>query len=116
MKLVNLTPHTINVVASDGTPILAIEPSGDVARVSSHTETVGVVTVQVGDSTAVVIPLTTTVFGDVQDLPDPQDGVAFVVSSLVAQRVPDRTDVFIPSDSVRDDAGRIIGCRSLGRI
>lgn len=115
MKLVNLTPHTINVVGEDGTPILAIEPSGDVARVSSRTETVGVVTVQVGDNT-LVIPLTTTVFGDVQDLPDPQDGVAFVVSSLVAQRVPDRTDVFIPSDSVRDSSGRIVGCRSLGRI
>jgi hypothetical protein len=115
MKLVNLTPHTINVVASDGTTILAIEPSGDVARVSSHTETTGFVTVWDGDG-AVLIPVTATVFGDVQGLPDPQSDVAFVVSSLVAQRVPDRDDVFIPSDSVRDNAGRIIGCRSLGRI
>lgn len=115
MKLVNLTPHVINIVASDGTPILAVEPSGDVARVGSRTETVGFLTIWDGDG-AVLVPLTTTVFDDVQGLPDPQDDVAFVVSSLVAQRVPDRTDVFIPSDSVRDDAGRIIGCRSLGRI
>lgn len=115
MKLVNLTPHTVNIVASDGTPILAIEPSGDVARVSSHVDTVGFVTVLDGDG-AVIIPVTATSFGDVQGLPDPQDDVAFVVSSLVAQRVPDRTDVFIPSDSVRDSSGRIIGCRSLGRI
>lgn len=55
-------------------------------------------------------------FGEVQDLHEQKDGTVYLVSSLVAQRVPERRDVFIPSESVRDSAGRIIRCRSLGRI
>lgn len=60
--------------------------------------------------------MTETVFGEVEGLPETQEGTIYVVSSLVAQRVPNRTDVFIPNESVRDDQGRIIGCKSLGRI
>lgn len=107
MKLINLTPHAINFVDGDGNAVLTVAPSGDLARVSSQTVTIG-------DCDG--IPITTTWFGAVVGLPDRQDGTGFIVSSLVAQRVPDRDDVFIPSDSVRDDAGRIIGCRSLGRV
>lgn len=62
------------------------------------------------------VPIYTTHYSEVVDLPDPHDGIVYIVSSLVATRVHDRDDVFIPDDSVRDDRGRIIGCRSLGRI
>lgn len=105
MTFVNLTPHTINVLTEGRT--LAIEPSGQLARVSSRTETIGMLE---------GIPVTTTVYGEVEGLPEPREGVAYIVSALVAQRVTDREDVFVPSESVRDERGRIIGCRSLGRI
>ena len=107
MKIVNLTPHAINFVGEDGTPILTVDPSGTLARVSVRTETVGEIA---------GIPVTQSVFGEVVGLPDPEDGTVFVVSSLVAQRCHDRDDVFIPNESVRDSSGRIVGCKSLGRV
>lgn len=102
LQLVNCTPHAINII--DGP---TIPPSGIVARVKATT-------VKVGDING--IPVTATMFGEVENLPEPEFGTIYIVSSLVAQARPDRDDLFIPNESVRDDQGRIIGCRSLGCI
>lgn len=107
MKFVNLTPHAINFVNNDGETILTVEPSGELTRVVTQTLTIGYV-----DG----IPVTATDFGEVEGLPEKEEGTVFLVSSLVAQRCKDRNDVFIPNESVRDDKGRIIGCKSLGRV
>ena len=108
VALVNLTPHDITFVnTSVENPILVVGPSGLVARVSSEIEEAGRIN---------GIPVTKTVYGEVVDLPEPKEGIVYIVSSLVAQRCPDREDVFVPADPVRDDKGRIIGCKSLGRI
>jgi hypothetical protein len=108
IEVINLTPHAVNFVADDGTPIITIEPCGTLARVSARTERTGV--------TIIGIPVTKTVYGDIEGLPEPRDGVVYVVSSIVASRCPERDDVFIPNESVRDESGRIIGCKSLGHI
>ena len=107
MKIINLTPHAINFVQEDRSPILTVEPSGQLARVSVHTETTGEIA---------GIPVTKSVYGEVEGLPEPEEGTIYIVSSLVAGRVPERKDVFIPNESVRDEKGRIIGCKSLGHI
>lgn len=107
MKIVNLTPHQINFVDDNGVAILTVEPSGTLARVTTAT----VITGEING-----IPTTETRFGEVEGLPEKEEGVIFLVSSLVAQRCQDRDDVFIPNESVRDDKGRIIGCKSLGRV
>lgn len=104
-RIINLTPHAIDFIVGDAT--IRVPVSGQVARLTTDTVVVGEIN---------GIPVTTTVFGDVTGLPDPSDDTVYLVSSLVAGRVPDRTDVFIPNDSVRDADGRIVGCRSLGRI
>lgn len=83
-----------------------VEPSGTIARVSATTIDIGEV-----DG----IPVTETAFGPVENLPEEAEDTIYIVSSLVAQRV-NRPDVYIPNESVRDSEGRIIGCRSLGRI
>jgi hypothetical protein len=57
-----------------------------------------------------------TRFGEVFDLPDPQPDTIFVVSALVAQAVPERQDVVIVDDAIRDDQGRIIGARALAHV
>lgn len=106
MKIINLTPHEVMFILEDGKRV-KIPASGKVARLTTSTKIVG----EVGG-----IPITETVFGEIQDLPDPTPDEVYIVSSLVAGRVPDRRDVFIPNESVRDDSGRIVGCRSLGRI
>ena len=113
MKIMNLTPHALTFIsANNNMERYIVEPSGIVARVAAHTENIGSITTDDG----FVIPLTTTVFGQVEGLPAPEAGTVYVVSSLVAGRVPDRQDVMIPNESIRDDNGRIVGCLSLGKI
>ena len=64
----------------------------------------------------ITVPVNQTRFGEVSDLPDPQPDTIYIVSALVAQAVPDRQDVFIVDDSVRDEQGRIIGARALAHV
>lgn len=106
MKMINLTPHAITFVRDSAEDII-IAPSGAIARVAAQTVTTGEIN---------GIPTTSTEYGEVEGLPVPEEYTIYIVSSLVAGRCKDRTDVFIPNESVRDDSGRIIGCRSLGRV
>ena len=110
-NVINLTPHTINLVAEDGTQLLSLESQG-VARVASTTGVVGYL--QVG---GVAVPQTHTTFGEVEGLPDPTSGVGYVVSNMIisalAQQGIRRNDLFTPGLQVRDEQGRVIGCRSL---
>ncbi len=109
--LVNLTPHAINIVDADGSALLTVAPSGTVARCATAREVVGSI---VMDNAA--ISVNRTVFGAVQGVPDPAPDAYYIVSSLVAQALPDRQDLLIPDDTVRDAEGRIIGCRALARV
>jgi len=112
MKIVNLTPHELNLMPQgpDG-PVVTIPPSGQVARCTTSRVQVGTITMD-----GIAIPVNRTQFGAVTGLPDPQPDTIFIVSSLVAQAVPDRQDVFIVDDTVRDDQGRIIGARALAHV
>ena len=56
-----------------------------------------------------------TVFGEPEGLPDFKDGVFYVVSQLVKSALPNRKDLLVPAEVVRDEKGQIIGCKSLGR-
>lgn len=93
---VNLTPHIISVV-----DVVAIAPSGVVARVTSTTKVVGVIN---------NVTISRVEFGEVIGLPAPEDGKVFIVSMLVRTAVPSRTDVVSPGNLVRDSAGNPIGC------
>lgn len=116
MKIVNLTPHALNLVVGDRT--VTIPPSGTVARVNVTRTVVDTVSVD-----GVEIPINETVYGEVVGLPDPavlnipelQPDTVYIVSALVAQAAK-RPDVLIPDDLVRDEAGRVIGARALARV
>lgn len=110
-KVVNLTPHEITIMDNEGRVIKRF-PSDGIARLS--TRTVHCKPFVMDDR--VIIPSSKTVFGEVENLPDPEEGTIYIVSNLIAQANPDRRDLVIPNESVRDEKGRIIGCRSLGRI
>lgn len=105
MKIINLTPHAIPFMVNEGAP-LVVEPSGIIARVSVNTRRTGELA---------GVPVIENVY-EVMGLPQPKEDTIYVVSSLVAQRCKNRDDVFIPNEPVRDEHGRIIGCRSLGRV
>ena len=111
-QLINLTPHAINILDEDNNLIMSVDPDGRVARVTVSRENTGLI--NVGGH---IIQLSQTVISDeITDLPDPEDNVILIVSSMVANACPQRQDVRIPDDAVRDEAGRIIGCRSLGHV
>jgi len=112
MKVVNLTPHALNLMPAGPTgPAVTIPPSGQVARCAVTRVQVDTVTVD-----GVSVPVNKTQFGTVSDLPGPQPDTIYVVSALVAQAVPDRQDVFIVDDAVRDDQGHIIGAKALAHV
>lgn len=107
-KIINLTPHSVNVIGDDNSVTITIESSGNVARCSQTINIVDTI-----DLNNVAIPVSSSSYGEVVDLPAPQDGVYYVVSRLVMSACPNRQDLLVPNDLVRDEAGRVIGCRSL---
>jgi hypothetical protein len=102
-KFINLTPHTLNIVKADGS-IMDIPPDGKIARVASSSTVVATIN---------DINISQQTFGDVIDLPDAQDGVVFIVSRMVKDRVAHRSDVLVPGAPVRDADGKIVGANGL---
>lgn len=101
-KIVNLTPHNLTIHNGEGEST-TIAPSGIVARVAATKSQTGCI-----DG----IPMFKTSFGEIQDLPETQEGVIYITSLLVAQAAK-RADVFSPGELLRDEAGQPIGCLGL---
>jgi len=112
LNIVNLTPHALNLMPEgpDG-PTVTIPPSGQVARCFTTRVQVDTITLD-----GISVPVNQTRFWEVFDLPDPQPDTIYIVSAVVAQAVPNRPDVFIVDDAVRDEQGRIIGARALAHV
>lgn len=85
LELVNLTPHEIVLRTDQGD--IKIAPNAPAARCAVEQETIGMIN---------GIPLVKTVYGTVTGVPDPQKDVIFITSSLVASRLPERSDVVAP--------------------
>ena len=96
MKFVNLTKHVINL---DGD---AIPPSGRKAKVVFSEVDVG----KIGHMPAITRnPL------HVENLPEPEEGVTYIVPSMVLDHVYNRRDVIAPDTgetAVRNDRGHIM--------
>lgn len=105
MKIINLTPHTINLYRN-GEMVLAI-PSSGVARVNVTSQTVGEVN---------GFPIRQNAYGEVVGLPEPEEGTVYIVSALVAQAAKNRADLLIVDDTLRNSEGQIIGCRGFARV
>lgn len=131
MKVVNLTPHSIvffslsscieqgggkGYVLQDGAAPLGIIPaSGVVARAAMQAQAQDPVSIDgIGE-----IPVSVNSYGDPVGLPEPQEGIGYVVSALTAAaaKAAGRTtaDLFIPSGLVRDKDGALVGCTGLAR-
>ena len=102
MKLINLTPHDITVEKKDGTRV-TYPASGQVARVEVEDICIGHL-----DG----IPIHKGKTKEVTGIPNPQDGVMFIVSLFVLQHA-NREDLISPntSDAIRDDEGKIVAVR-----
>lgn len=104
MQFINLTPHAISIRNEAGEEILALPPSGQVARVAEQRENLGLLA---------GVEITRASYGAVEGLPEPRPGVAYIVSGMVLAACQDRADVFAPGVPVRDAEGRIVGARGL---
>lgn len=105
VMLVNATPHELNIVQLDGT-VLTLPSSGVCPRCESN---------ELVDRAIGLIEITRQTLGHVQGLPDPIPGVYFIVSRLVASACG-REDLLVPGALLRDDQGKVIGCKGLSRI
>ena len=105
VMLVNATPHELNIVQKDGT-VLTLASSGVVPRCESN---------ELVDRAIGLIEVTRQTLGHVQGLPDQIPGVYFIVSRLVASAT-EREDLLVPGALLRDDQGKVIGCKGLSRL
>lgn len=111
MKLINLTPHPI--VFADG---FTLPKCDDPPRLAEKTE---IETEPVVLPNGSVVPIVRKSF-DIAGckLPWPEDkGQFFVVPLLIAQVFAvTRSDLLVIHDPIRDEQGRIVGCRALARV
>jgi hypothetical protein len=107
MEIVNMTPHAVHICTADGVRVREYPVSGQTIRLSSKVEKIGALE----DGT----PLSKTVFGEAEGLPEFKHGTFYIVSQIVKNALPDRADLLVPAEVVRYAGGReIIGCQSLG--
>jgi len=109
MKIINLTPHSIHIVVDGRT--VTLPPEGTPPRVSTTETSAGTVVLDGAE-----VPVTTVATGELTGLPQPQEGVGYLVSRMVAEAAPQRRDLFIPHGLVRDEQGRVTGCSGLGQV
>ena len=99
MKLINLTPHALRLridELNDAIPLesdIVLQPAGPAARVDQRSIITGYVN---------AFPIKRTVFQEIYDLPNPEEGVVYIVSMLVAQQAK-RDDVMSPNTAPGQD-------------
>lgn len=126
-ELINLTPYPIRIYAFD-TPDriadlatglrLTIPPDGRVARVGEMSMgTDRTLTLDDDHGGFVSVPVEYVEHRYTVNLPDPEDGVWFVVSLVLAlsPEVGSRSDLLTPYSLVRNTEGTVVGCRTLAR-
>ena len=105
--LINLCPHDVTIVDDDGKVIEVLpHEEGRLARVA-------VTEIPVENTLGRPFPVVRRKWGEVTGLPDPQAGVAFVVSAAVVSASPGRTDLFSPGRLIRDANGQPTQCVGL---
>lgn len=116
--MLNFTPHTLNVVKLEDnklTPILTLESEGVPIRISQEEILVGNIN---------GIETFKTVYGETTGLPEQRENTFLIVSRMVIDANPTRTDLLCPSKIVRQDSdgnfstdfrcrGNIVGCLGL---
>ena len=102
-NVINLTPHPVIILLDNG-EINNYESQGSL-RLSTST----IKTDVLNDGT----PISITKFGDLVDIPQINEDTMYIVSSIICNANRDRADFFMPDQIVRNETGKILGCRSL---
>jgi|TARA_R100000084_G_C4608938_1_gene127033 hypothetical protein len=105
----NLTPHSINLIAEVEDESFTISPSGNTLRLDSTEKTL------FRFCYAPEISVHQVTYSVAGELPPMIENHYYIVSALVANAYPDRRDFLMVHKTVRDDNGRIIGCRAFAQ-
>lgn len=107
--LKNFTPHEVKIFKLNGTApdldVVIETNEGMVARVSCEYIKV--------NKKVDGIDLYRPVFGEVTGLPEYSEGTYLLVSTMVREALPLRTNLVSPGQLLRDDNGNVIGCLGL---
>lgn len=104
VRLVNLTPHAINLVLDSGDQIRI--PSSGTCRCDRISKIVR----KIGS-----IPVERVFMGEPIGLPDPVPNTYYIVSLQVAMSAH-RSDVLTVTSTVKNEYGRVVGARALSTV
>lgn len=107
MKIINLTPHPVNLINLDGT-ITTFPVSGEVARINVNLQKYRDIFVNEKKVILYKKEFGMPSYVPPNEMPD----VYYIVSSIYQNALSYRTDLLIPDEIVRDEDGNIIGCKS----
>jgi hypothetical protein len=113
MNIINKTPHEITLISEITQNTIKAWPpcpKSELIRLESSTIPSDSI-----ECEGVAVATSRTVFGSATGLPDQSPDCYYVVSQLVKNAYSSRTDLLVPAEVLRDSAGRITGCCSLGR-
>ena len=116
LEIINLTPHDVVLLYATSNKIKYIFSKHNKApRCEFHTETEETVLLK---GTDITVPLSYTKYGKTIELPEPRSFTVYIVSDIIAKMLSHiRDDLRICNGIVRDQrSGKVIGCKSLGRI
>lgn len=104
-KFINLCPHPVRIrrVSDGGFDIY--ERCETPARAYGDVKVIGIK----GDYLIKDIDVDSAI---VVNVPEPQEGIIYIVSRAVKRDLPDREDLLVPSP-IRDETGRTIGADAL---
>lgn len=114
--IINLTPHTVRLEKENGEFIEFI-PSGIVARISTEygklSNFPSLNKNLEKNLKGSGINFIYTEFSDPINLPEESMDKIYIVSAILKNALPDRNDLVVPADLIRDEKGNVIGCRAL---
>lgn len=116
ISILNYTPHSVTLLRADNSVEMRFDSVG-VARCKEIVQPLQPLTYDpFGDGgMRCHAPLVRKTFAAVENLPpvDPSTPWRmYIVSQIVADACPDREDLLVPSDVVRDATGQVLGCRA----
>jgi hypothetical protein len=122
-RINNATPHEVVIVDDNGEEIITFSPiknpivlAQKPIRLETNTLRVGALKGLENDKwirEKVDVPLSLTKMGAAEELPPQKEGQFYIVSRAVQEAYPERQDFLIPNETVRDEEGKIVGCKSL---
>ena len=125
MKFINLTPHPIHVY-DPASLVEAGKPGSNQWTLREDSEPFLTLPTEVTPITAPrvevahellrhegEVPVYRAQWGEVYNLPDPQEEVGYIVSALVKQACQARNDLFTVLGAVKDENSRMCGCTGL---